>query len=449
NRNLNRGQRFTYDELNRVKDAWTAGSLWGNSYVYDLWGNLNKKLACLATAPCAGYPQGENLDQTANSKNQFVGMSYDAAGNLTNAGAGVMTYDAENRLVAAGGVTYAYLADGNRVRKAGSGVVDTAYWYGPNGELLAESDLSSNIREEYVFFNGRRVARRTAATGAVVYYFSDHLGSASVITNAAGTIVEESDYYPFGGERIIVNNDPNAYKFTGKERDAETGLDYFIARHYSSSLGRFLQPDEFAGGPVDAFSSNDPLPDSPLPYADISNPQSLNKYAYTYNNPLGYVDPDGHDGFTFLGIPVVYNCRPYCAAEWAHEKQHAADYWNRQMTLKDYEKRAFAAEAKVYENRLQELEQKQASGQKLSPEEQKEMNEIKKERLPTAQNNATDKGATDYVKNTNPGTDPNSTLWNPQPAKQDQQQQNQQQQQQQQKQQQQQQEEKKKKGNRK
>ncbi|HXE91555.1 MAG TPA: RHS repeat-associated core domain-containing protein [Terriglobales bacterium] len=141
-------------------------------------------------------------------------------------------YDAENRLVAAGGVTYAYLADGNRVRKAGSGVVDTAYWYGPNGELLAESDLSSNIREEYVFFNGRRVARRTAATGAVVYYFSDHLGSASVITNAAGTIKDESDYYPFGRERIIVNSDPNLYKFTGKERDVETGLYNFGARYY-------------------------------------------------------------------------------------------------------------------------------------------------------------------------------------------------------------------------
>jgi hypothetical protein len=57
-----------------------------------------------------------------------------------------------------------------------------------------------------------------------------------------------------------------------------------------------MSPDEFTGGPVDAFSSNDPLPDSPLPYADITNPQSLNKYTYTYNNPLAYVDPDGHNG---------------------------------------------------------------------------------------------------------------------------------------------------------
>lgn len=93
--------------------------------------------------------------------------------------------------------------------------------------------------------------------------------------------MEESDYYPFGGERAVFNNDPNPYKFTGKERDGESGLDYFIARYYSSGYGRFLSPDEFTGGPVDAYSSNDPLPPGPLPYADITNPQSLNKYTYT------------------------------------------------------------------------------------------------------------------------------------------------------------------------
>ena len=79
-----------------------------------------------------------------------------------------------------------------------------------------------------------------------------------------------------------------------QERDSETGLDYFIARHYASNLGRFLQPDEFTGGPVDAFSSNDPLQPGPLPYANITDPRSLNKYSYTYNNPLRYTDPSGH-----------------------------------------------------------------------------------------------------------------------------------------------------------
>jgi RHS repeat-associated protein len=115
-----------------------------------------------------------------------------------------------------------------------------------------------------------------------------------VITNSDATWIARHDYYPFGRE-VGASTDGETHKFTGKERDVETGLHYFGARYYHETHGRFMSPDEFTGGPVDAFSSNDPLPDSPLPYADITNPQSLNKYTYTYNNPLRYTDPNGHD----------------------------------------------------------------------------------------------------------------------------------------------------------
>jgi RHS repeat-associated protein len=75
---------------------------------------------------------------------------------------------------------------------------------------------------------------------------------------------------------------PNHYKFTGKERDTESGLDDFGARYYASSMGRFTSPDWSA------------VP-SPVPYGDFTNPQSLNLYSYVGNNPLSYVDSDGHD----------------------------------------------------------------------------------------------------------------------------------------------------------
>src|SRR5256714_6235354 len=111
----------------------------------------------------------------------------------------------------------------------------------------------------------------TRAAG-VFYYFSDHLKTASVITDSAGVIKAESDYYPWGGELQFINNDSNHYKFTGKERDSESGLDYFGARHYSNELGRFITPDWSA------------TPE-PVPYADLTDPQSLNQYSYVRNIP--------------------------------------------------------------------------------------------------------------------------------------------------------------------
>jgi len=116
----------------------------------------------------------------------------------------------------------------------------------------------------------------------VSYYFSDHLKTASVITDSAGTIKADSDYYPWGGELQFVNNDSNHYKFTGKERDLETGLDYFGARYYGNWLGRWMSPD-WAAKPA------------AVPYAVLGDPQSLNLYKYVRNIPTTNVDTDGHE----------------------------------------------------------------------------------------------------------------------------------------------------------
>ena len=64
------------------------------------------------------------------------------------------------------------------------------YWAGSAGDALVETDLAGNTTAEYVFFNGRRVARIDQPSGSIQYYFSDHLGSADVITNASGTITK-------------------------------------------------------------------------------------------------------------------------------------------------------------------------------------------------------------------------------------------------------------------
>jgi len=118
------------------------------------------------------------------------------------------------------------------------------------------------------------------------------------------------DYLPFGEEltsahgaqRSGVGYEPPAsnvrQKFTGKERDGETGLDYFLARYYSSIQGRFTSPDEFSGGPEELYNFADTASDNPTFYADLHDPQSLNKYQYCYNDPLNNIDPDGHSVWT-------------------------------------------------------------------------------------------------------------------------------------------------------
>jgi len=78
------------------------------------------------------------------------------------------------------------------------------------------------------------------------------------------------------------NSGLNHYKFNGKELDDETGLYNYGARYYSSSLGRYITPDW----------SQKP---TAVPYADLSNPQTLNLYTYSHNNPTSFADQDGHD----------------------------------------------------------------------------------------------------------------------------------------------------------
>ncbi|HET9283984.1 MAG TPA: RHS repeat-associated core domain-containing protein [Candidatus Angelobacter sp.] len=284
-----RNQTFTYDPLNRLLSAQNAGTncaattangkteYWGNSYTYDAWGNLLQKSVTKCSA--------ENAIFTATVTNQFLYYSYDAAGNMLNDGVFAYNFDPENRVTGAAGYAYTYDADGERVKKS-NGTTGTLYWYMTPG-IVAETDLSGNNPHEYVFFNGERIARKDS-NRLVYYYFSDHLKTASVVTDSAGGIRAESDYYPWGGELQFTTNDSNHYKFTGKERDGETGLDYFGARYYSNALGRFMTPDWAAKATA-------------VPYADFGSPQSLNLYSYTKNNPTTFGDADGHcpDGICY------------------------------------------------------------------------------------------------------------------------------------------------------
>ena len=116
-----------------------------------------------------------------------------------------------------------------------------------------------------------------AQPGQVVeYYHLDALGSVRVVTNEAGAVVARHDFLPFGEEWNPPSNAQEKKLFTGHERDAETGLDYFGARYHRPQVGRFTTVD-----PVYTWSEN------------LVDPQRWNRYAYVRNNPLSWVDPDG------------------------------------------------------------------------------------------------------------------------------------------------------------
>ena len=294
NRDNTRTQSFTYDVLNRIKSGQSSGTQWGETFSIDAWGNLTNESAI------SGKTNHEGLNTTAGTNNRLSGYGYDAAGNMTSNGSASYVYDAENRLIATAGTSYIYDGDGNRVEKCtegstpgtcSSGATGTLYWRGMADDPEAETDLSGNVLENYIFFDGQRIARRDASTKAVHFYFSDHLGSHGVVENATGTVCEQDiDYYPYGGQEndycpTVVQH----YKFTGKERDSESGLDMFGARYYGSSLGRFMTPD-WAAKPIT------------VPYANFGNPQSLNLYSYVTNNPLTLLDDDGHDIIYAAGL---------------------------------------------------------------------------------------------------------------------------------------------------
>ncbi|MGB6470998.1 MAG: RHS repeat-associated core domain-containing protein, partial [Candidatus Acidiferrales bacterium] len=109
----------------------------------------------------------------------------------------------------------------------------------------------------------------------------------------------DADFFPFGTEHAVTTTCTQNYKFTGKERDPESGLDNFGARYDSSQYGRFMTPDPLPWLGWQRGSSQDRERFS----AFISNPQNFNLYAYADNNPLSRTDPTGR--YTCDGTKAV------------------------------------------------------------------------------------------------------------------------------------------------
>ncbi|MFL6196042.1 MAG: RHS repeat domain-containing protein, partial [Thermoanaerobaculia bacterium] len=214
-------------------------------------------------------------------------LRYDAAGNLASRDAATYSFDEENRLsrVDRGGGNiseFGYDAFGRRVRSrqvfingTTIGGSDTVYL---GDELACQGDRCTT----YVIAAGRRIAARTA--DGELFFFHDDLGASSVlVTDAAGNVARESRYGPFGEPaqqgRGAFRDDRK--RFAGYEYDDASGLYFMATRFYDPVLGAFISPD------------------STVP--SILDPQSLNRFAYSRQNPYSFVDRDG-EGIWFAVI---------------------------------------------------------------------------------------------------------------------------------------------------
>jgi RHS repeat-associated protein len=203
------------------------------------------------------------------TRNRISGLDYDPSGNMTYDGQYNYAYDAENRMVTGAGAAYYYDGAGLRVKKE-AGATTRYIFSGTKviAEYVNGAAVGSPTRE-YVYSGSALLATIEGTT--TTYHHQDHL-SVRVNTDAQGTKIGEQGNYPFG-EFWYSSSSTTKWRFTSYERDAESGNDYAFHRYHSNRLGRFLSPD-------------------PLLRA-AGDPQSLNRYAYTGNDPVNRTDPSG------------------------------------------------------------------------------------------------------------------------------------------------------------
>ncbi|WP_420207790.1 RHS repeat domain-containing protein [Candidatus Electronema sp. JC] len=206
-------------------------------------------------------------------------FEYDQAGNMISGQGLYYEYNDANQLVKvrkdapSGPVIAEYVYDyqGQRVKKIENGI--TTYYIGKHYEERKGNTV--NEKTNYIFVNGQRVAasiKKDNGLAKVSYYLNNHLGSADVVVDAQGNVTDKVRYYPYGEYRTQPNAQRHTY--TGKERDEATEQYYYEARYYNPFIRRFAQADTVT--------------------PNLYDPQSLNRYAYTRNNPVKYVDPSGH-----------------------------------------------------------------------------------------------------------------------------------------------------------
>jgi RHS repeat-associated protein len=277
---------YGYDAANQLT---SAGAL---TYAYDGAGNRT----------LTGYQTGTANRMTNDGTWTYT---YDAQGNLikkskgTNAETLTFTYDNANRLIGMtdratdGGslnsqATYVYDALGNRAEKdvnAGGTTTVTRVAYDQAGNAWADLNGSSSLTTRRIYLDGTDSEAARIVGTVTAWYLPDRLGSIRNMTDGSGNLSDTITYDAFG--KVTNETSPTTgdrYKFTGRELDSETGLQYHHARYYDPATGRWTTDDP------SGFAAGDP-----------------NLYRYVQNGPTNSTDPSGlsQDGMPWGTDPAL------------------------------------------------------------------------------------------------------------------------------------------------
>ncbi|MYH19764.1 MAG: hypothetical protein F4132_11715 [Gemmatimonadetes bacterium] len=278
---------YAYDALYRITDFDVTGGT-SRDYTYDRSGNLTSMVTgnSRLTYNYSGTSTPNRLDSTTGTGGQTY--VYNQNGWMTRKGADTVRYDYRGLTTGVGSARYLMDPDRRRVKKT-VGSATTYYLRGPGGSVLAEYS-GQTVSARYVYAGARRIAR--IAGDSASYYLADHLGSTRSLVDGEGNVTASYDYWPYGKMLASSGTGATHFRFTGHERDAESGLDYMLARSYAYDVGRFLRPD-------------------PMQFVY----PGLSPYAYAANNPLKYVDPDGELAWNILTRGLKIANRAYDAAK--------------------------------------------------------------------------------------------------------------------------------------
>ncbi len=270
---------FTYDGLGQLE---TANGPWGSGvFKYDGIGNiLEKNLGNRKVV--LSYDSRNRVNKSVDTGNWGTNpnsgtrtIAYDERGNVTTLGDMTFVYDYNDQPVHVSGKasgTYQYDGHGKRVKSVVDG--KTIYnVYDSAGRLIHIDNVTDSEKTDYIFAGGMTIAR--VKNGVTTYLHNDQLGSPLRGTSSDGSVTFTELYTPFGIPYYGSDLNKDQAGFTGHIRDGATDLNYMQARYYDPVIGRFLSVD-----PVDFVSSG-------------YNPGMFNRYAYTMNDPINLIDPDG------------------------------------------------------------------------------------------------------------------------------------------------------------